>query len=111
MSLGTAIAADWQYIDGIEDVTYTTPAGVATASVKARRMDLRYSEVLNGPLGLESTDTAWEVWAAGLGATVPIQGGTITDSTGVVWTVLAFFRGIGLGPVVATWRCACRKQR
>lgn len=112
MTLGSSIASDYNHIDGVETVTYTTPAGAATATVKARRIDLQYRELmLSAPLGLEATDMVWEVWAATLGTTVPIQGGIITDSTSVVWKVLSVLRGIGLGSVVATWKCPCRKQR
>lgn len=111
MTIADDIAGDWEFIDGIEDVTHTDSAGTATTEVKAARRDLNYREIsLGGPAGLLPTDVAWELWAETLPSITPAQGDTITDSDSGVWTILSVQASIQLGATVIKWRAVCRKQ-
>lgn len=111
MTIADDIAGDWEFIDGIEDITHTDSAGLSTAPVKAARRDLNYREVSpGGPAGLLPTDIAWELWAETLPSITPAQGDTITDSAGGVWTILSVQASIQLEATVIKWRAVCRKQ-
>lgn len=105
---------DYLHQPGVVTVTHTTAAGVATATVKAH-VDLSgptYKELQPGTLGIEPTDSVWHVWAATL-ATAPVQGDTITESGGTVWTILSvtdIAEGEPGRRLIIRWRCVCRKQ-
>lgn len=110
MSLAADIADDYEFIDGVEEVTLTptTPAAAAQPSVKALQRQLTRSEIFFGPqIGISPSDTVFHLWVSTLGVVVPNPGDTITQSSGVVWEILS----LQLQTLQTRWRCICRKQR
>ncbi len=103
-------AADaWQWIDGVETVSYTGPDGVVYATVKAKRAELTWGEVaFGGAVGIAPTDLPWIVWASTLDAE-PKPLGRLTDASGVSWQVVAV-AGQHMGATVIRWRLVCRKE-
>ena len=110
MTVASDIAGDWQSMsDIIEDVTHTDATDSGTDAAKAYRAELSFREIsANGPVGLEPTDIVWVVWAETMAAT-PAQGDTLTDSSSVVWSILAL-SAVTIGAIVIKYRCICRKQ-
>lgn len=109
MTVASGVAGEWRYVDGIEDVTHTPRDGSADSGVKAQRKELSFREVSSGgPVGIEPTDSVWEVWDETVDVD-PSQGGTITDSSGVVWVILSVTTET-LGAVRLYHRCVCRQQ-
>lgn len=110
MALADDIEDDWQYIDGVEDVTVTptTSAAAAQASVKALQRQLSRSDVFFGSTaGISPSDTVFHLWKSTLGSVVPNPGDKITQSDGTVWEILS----LQYSPQTRRWRCICRKQR
>jgi hypothetical protein len=114
MSLLTALRGDWRNDEDVGTVTYTSPASVVFATVKAKRRGLTYKEVaMAGAAAVQSTDCVWEVWAETLqtaGVDVePEDRGTITASDGGVWQILSktvrTFKDVAV-----VYHCAARKQ-
>lgn len=109
MTVASDIAAYWSTDPEAESVTYNY--GAATLSgVKGKRTGLSRKEVaLSGPAGLEATDIVWELGAATMSGTEPQNGGEITDSASVVWSVISW-TALTIGATVVAYRCICRKQ-
>ena len=110
MTLATDLAADWNYIDGIESVTHTADSdGTATASVKAHRSEVTYREMAGG---IDPTTAVWVVWPRSVSPTITVvQGDTLTDAADGVWTVDSVIANQqGTGATVVNYRCFCTKQ-
>ncbi|MFA6245186.1 MAG: hypothetical protein WC655_29855 [Candidatus Hydrogenedentales bacterium] len=110
MTVASTIATDYEYIDGIETVTFTDLDGNATATVKGLRMGLGYREsILVGAGAYQPTDMVWELWSATMASEVPTAGCRITDSGSVVYRILAA-QETTIGQTSIKWRCVCRKH-
>jgi hypothetical protein len=111
MSLATDIQADYQFIDGVEDVTITpdTPATSAVTGVKALQRQLSRSDVFFGSAaGISPSDTVFHVWASTMGALTTLNPeDKITQASGVIWRIIS----LQYSPITGRWRCICRKQR
>lgn len=107
MTLADDIAGDLADFDGVETVSLYSAAGNTTDSaVTALRHAIQYRDLqLGAPVGVEPTDTAFNLQASTV-TTAPKQGDTITDSSNTVWTVLNVQK-VTLG---TRYRCACREQ-
>lgn len=114
MTLGadliTAVQGDYQYVDGVETVTYTVRAtGAVLATVHGIPAAEEMSE--QGEMAVsKATRQAWILWANTMGSVVPAAGDTITDAAGVVWTVNES-SGPAIGASRVYYRCECVKQR
>ena len=110
MPLASDIANDFALFDGLETVTLTprNPTGAAVANVKGLRRVQRQANIAASPgeMPSEPTDLVWHLWTASLGGAVPKNGDTLTDSAGVVWTILELHKTT-LG---TRYRAVCRKQ-
>lgn len=80
---------EYQYVDGVETVTYRIDTDTVDASVSAKRMELSKLGSTFDPADLELTDIAWIVYAVTLGE--PMQkGATLTDSAGTKFKIRSF---------------------
>ena len=109
MTIISDIAGDWQYIEGVEDVTFTprNPDAAPIPNVKALRRELSKSaQYLGASAGIEPTDVPWHLWATTLGAVVPKNGDTITDPAGIVWRI----KSLTFSPRTSRFHCMCRQD-
>lgn len=105
MTLVADIAADFLLFDGLEAVTLRVPAdevgSAATVTYALRRsIHRREVEVSGGKYTMQ--DSAWHFLVS---AGTPVIGGTITESDGVIWTILETQKQ----SLDKRWRCVCRK--
>jgi len=63
--------------------------------------------LFGGELNLLPGDLVWHLPNTNMGAAVPKVGDTITDSTSVIWAVLA----VSKDTLGTRWRCITRQQR
>jgi hypothetical protein len=102
------VAADYEFDDEAESVTYTPLTG-DPATVAAKRTELSHREAsLGGPAGIQPTDVVWIVFAATITA-IPVRSATITDSDSDVWTVQSVTTRSFAGTPYE-YRCICRKR-
>lgn len=109
MTLAQDIADDYEFMDGVEDITFTpqNPVAAAVASVKALRGVLtRGEQYLGATAGIEPSDVVWHLWASTLSGTVPKPGDKITDSDSASYRILS----LQLMTLRTRWRCVCRKD-
>ncbi len=110
MTLASQMANDWQFIDGVEDVSVTprNPAGAAVTGVKALRRVQQADEFaqVGKTLGLEPNDMVWHLWASTMAGISPKNGDIITDSGGIVWTI----KTVANTTLGTRWRTLCRRQ-
>lgn len=109
MSIVSDIATDYQHIEGVENVTFTprNPDAASINNVKALRRELSKSaQYLGASAGIEPTDVPWHLWATTLGAVVPKNGDTVTDSAGIVWRI----KSLTFSPRTSRYRCLCRQD-
>lgn len=107
-SLADRIANDWQYFDGIEEVSLTPqhPAGAAVAGVKALRGPLTYSatQMLANTIGLSGGEVTFSVWVSTMQGLVPKQHFKLTDGDDIVYTVV----GTSKKTLGTRWELICR---
>lgn len=101
MTWTTDYSADWQFIDGVTDGTYTPPGGSGSA-VKVLRDRLTRRDLSGGPLGIDPTDVPWVVWL--LSADAQPQG-TLAVGSDTFTVISNETRADG-----AQQRLICRKQ-
>lgn len=109
MGMHDSIASDWQWIDGIEDVTLTPqPTGSPVTGVKALRRGLNHDEMtlMSETVGLEEDDMVWVLWDESLSGAAPQTGDTITDGDTNVWTI----QGLAKVTMGSRWRAVSRPQ-
>lgn len=103
---------DWQYIDGIEEVTFTprNRAGAVNATgVKALKRPLQKSDLLfASSLGVDlgPDDIVIHLWDVFLTGLKPQSQDFITDGDGVVYKILSTANQT----LKTRWRCVCRVQ-
>lgn len=81
---------EWQYLDGVETVTYKAPdeAETVDSSVRAKRRGLRRSEIqFASNLGLGRNDQVWTLWRSTM--TIDPDGGLIVDADGNEYLVVS----------------------
>jgi hypothetical protein len=104
VSLRSDIAADSQYIEGVESVTFTpqNPAAAAINNVKAL-LDLRGGNPLvAATVGVDPSDSTWHLWDSALGSTEPKNGDIITQAGGTVWTITAVGESLMAGRFICS---------
>ena len=86
------IATDYQYMDGVEDLSLYRPStGVTYTAVKAICIAAKAKEI-KGTLSLKKVDKSFRVFAATL-PVEPSPGDVITETDeDVTWTVVAWDR-------------------
>jgi hypothetical protein len=105
-TLGQAIANDWQFFDGVVDVTVIA-SKTAIAGVKG--LGRVFSRSMAGdPLGTLGDLKVWNLWVATLGDGVVInQADIITDPDGQDWVV----NTAQLTTLNTRWKCVCSKAK
>ena len=110
MTVAATIAADHQFIDGIESVTFTDLDGNATSAVAGLRGGLNYREQqLMAAGSYQGAEMTWELWSATMSSNEPVAGCIVTDSNAVAYSVLAASQ-VTIGQTSIKWRCICRKR-
>ena len=112
MTLASAIAGEWRHIDGVQAVTYRTPAGVEYTAVRARTATRNYSEAMMvGAGAIQRTDAIWTVWQETCPVAVEARG-KLRTAAGVTWQILSVEHIDN--PVDASangvWRCVARQE-
>ena len=89
MALADDIADDWQFIDGVADVTIETPGGASQSNVKAMRENVKKARAVFGQDAIISpmTTTAFSVWVSTLGDIDIGPDCTLTEADGTAWKV------------------------
>ncbi len=109
MTVAAAVAADYQWRDDIQTVTFTN-SSTSVATVKASRGAVQQPEGGAGPeFGAEPKETIWVLWADTLSDEVPVAGNTVTDAASDVWLVVSVEINQH-GATVLWYACRCRKQ-
>ena len=85
-NLPASIASDYQYMDGIQDLTYERPSTSEEWSIKGFFLKAKETEI-GGVLSLTEVIKICRVFAATLN-TEPKPGDVILDGGGVRWTVM-----------------------
>lgn len=110
MAIADDMAVSWQYVEDVEDVTFTptNPPGASVNNVKAKRRVLSRSNLaqFGGVIGLSPDDVPFHLWVSTLGGLTPKQGDLITDGGQVTYTIQA----ASLESLRQRWRCLCRKH-
>lgn len=110
MTLAEQIADDYQYIDGVEEVSLTPqhPVAAAVSAIKALRGPLGHTamQLLSGTIGFTGTEITFHLWRSTLQGTVPKIGDKITDGDGTVYTILS----LSLETLRTRWRAVCRQD-
>jgi hypothetical protein len=87
MTLQSEIAGDWEFIDGVEEITFTPVSGSVVNGVKAlQRQWSRSASQVFGNLMLQPDTTVWHLWLNGQTFT-PRDRDTITEAGGTVWII------------------------
>lgn len=103
---------EWERIDGIEVVSFTSrlrPGAGTTTGVKALRRPLQKNDLAFGSAGgvdLGPEDIVWHLWDVFLTGLKPQPQDYIEDADGVVYKILSVQKQT-LG---TRWRCVCRPQ-
>lgn len=109
MTLAEMVAADYEYDERFQTVTYTPATGDPEPTIQARRADLSFREVMAGvPAGIKTDECVWHIAAPTI-ASAPARLATITDAAGAVWTIQSV-AAIEFGATPVEYRCLCRKQ-
>lgn len=92
LSYGEMKAYDFELADDLQDVTLTDPLDPANSKtgIKARGLgeEIRVIEFAEG-LAKEAMAQEWEISVLSLSTYVPEPGHSLTDSDGIVWTIVS----------------------
>lgn len=105
MSLTSDIAADWQYIEGVETVTLVpqNPDGAEVRNVKAL-MKATGGDSLqeSSSFATDPSTVTWHLWEATLQGVVPKNGDLIRDRFGDVWLISSVGQSLRSGRFIVT---------
>lgn len=107
MSYVVDYSNDWKHIDGVEEATYTDPAGKIDTLVKVLRGALSRSDLQGGLIETSVGDIPWTVWMGRI-----INGELLPNGRLVVGTVGYTLIGIlSVLPDGSQTRILTRKER
>ena len=104
MTFAATIADDIDLFDGLETATLTHRLDSSTDAITAclfRAISIKEAEVSDGKY---TTDDVRAHVKASEVAVAPVSGDTITDASGVIWTILSVRRDT----LATRWRLICR---
>ena len=104
MTFQPDVSLDCFLVDGTETIVLHSTSVITVEG--AKRGPLALAEMEFRQLGLESSDLAWNLPGAQLGAVDPRQGDAIEDATGTLWTILS----VAKLPLTLVWRAVTRRQ-
>lgn len=87
MSYIVDYSGDWEFTDGVQDVTYTHP-DATTKSAKAKAGDAAKNAFGGGEFASSETAKEWTIWTGTLESVEVVVTGTITDGNGAVWQIV-----------------------
>ena len=112
MTLAAALAEEWRYVDGVQTMTYVSPAGTTYAGVKAKGVRKTFAEVqLVGSGAIEKTDQVFVAWEETCDVAIETRG-LLRTAAGINWQILSAEHEDNSADPTANgvWRCMCRQQ-
>jgi hypothetical protein len=106
-TIAEMLQTEYEYVDGVETMTFTPAGGAAVATAKGHYGSKNQAEVaLTAEIGLKGETALIVLWHSTLGGSTPKSPDQITDSGGAAWIVRAV-ETTRYGSTEINHRCLC----